>query len=54
MQCTWLTVKNTTVGHGQPPYLVEQVDCSSEGKDEVDWLPVTVRQVGSHLQRRKA
>lgn len=38
------------MGHGQPPYLVEQVDCSSEGQDQVDWLPVTVRQVCGHLE----
>ena len=34
-------------------YLVEQVDCSSESQDQVDRLPVTVCQVGSHLEEER-
>lgn len=34
--------------------LVEQIESSSQGENEVDWLQITVGEVGSHLHRSKA
>ena len=31
-------------------YLVEEVESCSESEDQVNWLEVTVREVGSHLE----
>lgn len=50
IQYTWGNSTSSTA-HGLPPYLVEQVDGSSEGQDEVNWLPVTVCQIRGHLER---